>query len=110
MSEQEERAAAESARESAGWNSPPSVPIWAVSPDLHMCFDEVYFETLEEAIDYIAEHVGEKISTDYTEADLAKDGFTLRLWRKLISQEMHDTIFLHREWVDAADPGTTRAE
>lgn len=94
--EREEQLALSAARECAGWNSLPTVPIWAVTPDLHSSFDEVYFKTRDDALEYIQDHLVEKVDCDYTDDELTEDGFTLRLWRKFISQEMYDAVFNHR--------------
>ena len=98
----EERLARIAAHESAGWNSTPTKVVWAVTPDLTGSFDEVYFQEMEDAIEYIQDNLGEKIS-DYTDEELGTDGFNLRLWRKFISQEQYDAIFDRGEWIEPTE-------
>lgn len=100
MTDHEKELARISAHEAAGANSIPVWRVWAVSPDLTGKCDEVYFKTADEAIDYINENTAEKIDRDYTEEQLIRNGFTLRLFCKYISQEQYEAVFEHGESID----------
>ena len=88
-----EETARVSACEAAGWNSPTTRKVWVVSPDLTGSYDEVYFQGLDDALEYIQENLAEKIQCDMTEEELGETGFNLQLWPKLISQELWAAVF-----------------
>lgn len=67
--------------------------VW-VTPCLnHERFDEVWWQSLDDALDYIHDHLAEHISCKVTEQEIIDEGFVFRLESKLVDREDYVSVF-----------------
>lgn len=67
--------------------------VWVTPPLNREGFDELLWRFLEDALEYVSEHLTENIESNYTEEYLAAEGYTFRLSAKLIPSVHYAAIF-----------------
>lgn len=74
--------------------------VW-VTPTLNReRYDEIWWRSLDDALDYIDDHLTEHIACKFNDVMLIEDGYTFLLTSKLVDAEDWSAVFDHDETVD----------
>lgn len=75
--------------------------VWITPKLTHLNVDEMWHQSLDDALKYIQDNLVEWIGCEFSEEELIEDGFTFKLTARLVSQENWDDVFIHKEIIES---------